>query len=155
MSKSKQAAKSVTIIIIFTIASKFLGYIREALIAAKFGSGVETDTFFIALTVTSLFATMITASINTTMIPVLSEIEVREGKKGKKDHTNNLLNIVFIISLILIMLAWLLTPLVIKILASGFRGKQFRLAVLMTRIGLPVIFLLELPGFLMGIFKVN
>ena len=47
MSKSKQAAKSVTIIIIFTIASKFLGFIRETLIAAKFGSGTETDTFLL------------------------------------------------------------------------------------------------------------
>jgi len=53
MSKSKQTAKSVAIIIVFTIASKFLGFIRESLIAAKFGSGVETDTFFIALTAVS------------------------------------------------------------------------------------------------------
>lgn len=146
MIKSKQAAKSVTIIIIFTIAGKFLGYIREALIAAKFGSSAETDTFFIALTATSLFATMITASINTTMIPVLSEIGAREGKKGKRDHTNNLLNIVMTISFVLIVLAWLLAPFIIKVLANGFKGEQFKLAVLMTRIGLPVIFFAGIVG---------
>lgn len=47
MSKQNKVAKSALIIIIFTLGSKFLGFIREVLIAAKFGSGMETDTFFI------------------------------------------------------------------------------------------------------------
>ena len=155
MSESKQAAKSVTIIIIFTIASKFLGFIRESLIAAKFGSGVETDTFFIALTAVSLFTSMITGSINTTMIPVLSEVEAKEGKVGKRSHTNNLLNIIFLISVVIIALAWVLSPNIIKVLAPGFGGKQFQLAVLMMRIGLPAIFLREFKVFSEDIFKVN
>ena len=45
MSTSNKATKSVFIIIIFTLGSKFLGFLREVLIAAKFGSGMETDTF--------------------------------------------------------------------------------------------------------------
>lgn len=150
MSKSKQAAKSVTIIIIFTIASKFLGFIRESLIAAKFGSGTETDTFFIALTAVSLFTSMITGSINITMIPVLSEVEAREGKEGKKNHTNNLLSIISLISIVIIALAWVLSPSIIKILAPGFEGKQFQLAVLMMRIGLPAIFFAGVQGVFRG-----
>jgi putative peptidoglycan lipid II flippase len=35
MSTSKKAAKSAIIIIIFTLGSKFLGFLREVLIAAK------------------------------------------------------------------------------------------------------------------------
>jgi len=155
MSKSKQAAKSVTIIIIFTIASKFLGFIRETLIAAKFGSGTETDTFFIALTAVSLFTSMITGSINTTMIPVLSEVEAKEGKVGKRSHTNNLLNIISLISIVIIALAWILSPNIIKVLAPGFEGKQFKLAVLMMKIGLTAIFLQGFKVFSEGTFKVN
>lgn len=150
MSKSKQAAKSVTVIIIFTIASKFLGFIREMLIAAKFGSSVETDTYFIALSAITLFTIMITKSINTTMIPVLSEIEVKEGKDGKKNHTNNLLNIISIPSFILIVLAWMTAPFIMKILAAGFKGEQFKLAVSMMRIGLPVIFFSSVLGVFRG-----
>jgi len=48
MTTVKKAAKSVTLIIIFTIASRFLGFIREMLIANKFGASMETDTYFIA-----------------------------------------------------------------------------------------------------------
>lgn len=47
MTKSKQVTKSAIIIIIFTLGSKFLGFIREVLIAAKFGSGSKTDTFLL------------------------------------------------------------------------------------------------------------
>lgn len=151
MSKSKKAAKSVAIIIIFSFGGKLLGFIREMLIGAKFGSGSETDIFFTALTAISLFTMIITKSINTTMIPVLSEVEITEGKNGKISHTNNLLNIVSLISFIIIALAWILAPTIIRIIAPGFyEAEQFKLAVLMMRIGLPTIFLAGIQGVFRG-----
>ena len=150
MSKSRKAVRSVVIIIIFTLGSKILGFIREMLIAAKFGSGFETDTFFIALTTVSLFRVMITKSINTTMIPVLSEIESKEGKEGKRKHANNLLNIIMLVSLLIIAISWIMSPFLIRIVASGFKGKQFDLAVLLTRIGLPAIFFASVQGVFRG-----
>lgn len=150
MSQSKKAAKSIAILIFFSLASKLLGFIRESLIAAKFGSGAQTDTFFIALSAITLFTTMIIKSINSTMIPVLSEIEEKEGKQGKINHTNNLLNIIFLISFILIVLAWILAPIIIKIIATGFKGNQFKLAVLMMRVGLPAIFFASVQGVFRG-----
>lgn len=150
MSKSKQAAKSALIIIIFTLGSKVLGFIREMLIAARFGSGVETDTFFIALTAVGLFTSVTTHSINIAMIPVLSEVETIEGKTGKKDHINNLLNIMFIVSFAVVLFAWILTPVTIKILASGFKGEQYKLAVIMMRIGLLAIVFASVQGIFRG-----
>lgn len=41
MARSNKAAKSALIIIIFSMGSKFLGFLREVLIAAKFGSGID------------------------------------------------------------------------------------------------------------------
>ena len=150
MSKSKKAAKSVAFIIIFSSLSKLLGFLREILIGAKFGSGSETDTFFIALSAVSLFTTVITKSINTTMIPVLSEVESREGKNGKISHTNNLLNTVSLISLIIISLAWISSPAIIRIIAPGFDGEQFKLTVALMRIGLPTVFLAGTQGVFRG-----
>ena len=46
MERTRKAAKSALIIIIFTLGSKLLGFFREVLIAAKFGSGMESDTFY-------------------------------------------------------------------------------------------------------------
>lgn len=150
MTQSKEAAKSALIIIIFSFGSKMLGFIREQLIAAKFGSDAGTDTFFIAISAVSLFTSMIYSSINTTMIPVLSEIEIKEGKEGKKEHTNNLLNIMVLISFGIIILAWLLNPIIMKILASGFEEEQYKLAILLMRIGLPTITFAGIVGVFRG-----
>ncbi|HQK54311.1 MAG TPA: murein biosynthesis integral membrane protein MurJ [Sedimentibacter sp.] len=140
MSEVRQAAKSVLIIIIFSLGSKLLGLAREILVAAKFGSGVETDAYFVAITAVMLITSLAGTSINTTMIPILSEIEAKEGKTGKKKHTNNFINIMLVISLIIVVVGVTVAPVIIRILASGFRGEQFELAVLLTRIGFPVVF---------------
>ena len=57
MTRSEKAAKSVIVIIIFTLGSKLLGFFREILIAAKFGSG-QKPTCFVALAATSLLSTL-------------------------------------------------------------------------------------------------
>lgn len=150
MSQSQKAAKSIFIMILFGLGSKLLGFIREMLIAAKFGSGAETDTFFIALTATGLFTSMLTSSLSTTMIPVMSEVEEKEGLDGKKRHTNNLLNISILVAIFLVVLGWLLSPLVIKLLAYGFKGDQFNSAVTMMRIGMPVIVFAGIVGVYRG-----
>ncbi|MDR7871373.1 MAG: murein biosynthesis integral membrane protein MurJ [Tissierellaceae bacterium] len=148
MNKSRQVAKSALIIIIFNLVSKFLGFLREVLIASKFGSGVETDTFFVAITATSLITGFLSNAISTTFIPVLSEIESKEGKKGKVEHSNNMVNIIFVVSMILVIIGLLTAPVIIKLLARGFKGEQFDMAVKLTRIGLPMI----LFGGIIGVF---
>ena len=150
MSTSKKAAKSAIIIMIFTLGSKFLGFLREVLIAAKFGSGMETDTYFIAMSATGIITGLMSSAINTIFIPVAAEIETAEGKKGKLDHTNNLINIVFFLSLILVCIAWIASPLIIKLLAKGFYGEQYKLAIQLLRIGLPMIIF----STIIGVFRI-
>ncbi len=136
MTKMNQAAKSMVIIVVLSLGSKFLGFIREALIAAKFGSGMVSDAFFIAITAIGLLTILLGTAINTTMIPILSEVEAHEGKDGKKVHFSNILNIVFAASLVLILFGWIFAPVVVRVMASGFKGEQYELAVLLIRIGL-------------------
>ncbi len=150
---SHKATKSILILIFFSLSSKFFGFIRELLIASKFGSGIDTDTFFIAISAINLFVIMITKAINNTLIPVLSEIEKVEGKKGKINHTNNLINVLIIISLILVIVGWLLSPYIIKILAAGFKGKQYKLAILMMRVGMPALLFASVQGVLRGFLQ--
>jgi len=146
--KAAKSAKSALVIIIFTLGSKFLGLFREVLIASKFGSGTNTDTFLVAMTATILLTGFLSNAISTTFIPVLSEIEFKEGKKGKVEHANNLINVVFVVSIILVISGWLAAPVIVKLLANGFQGSQFDLAVQLTRVGLPMI----LFGGTIGVF---
>lgn len=151
MNQEKKVAKSaILIIMIFTLGSKFLGFIRETLIAAKFGAGMETDAFFVALTATGLITGLISTAIKTTFVPILSEIKAKEGKIGKINHTNNMINIIFFVSLILVLLGLLVSPFLVKLLAKGFYGEQYDLAVKLTRIGMPKLLFSGLIGALTG-----
>ena len=153
ISNKTRTAKSALMIMIFSLGSKFLGFLREVLIASKFGSGMQTDAFFIAVSATTLIGSFLINSISTTFIPVISEVETREGRKGKIKHTNNMINVTIVISLVLVTIALIGTPLIIKILASGFEGEQFTLAVKLTRIGLPIIIFSGLIGVFKGFLE--
>lgn len=150
MSKANKTAKSALIIIIFSLGSKFLGFLREVLIAAKFGSGMEVDTFVISLSAAAILGGFIKSAINTTFIPVISEVETKEGKEGKIDHTNNMINVIFILSIVLTILALIFAPILVKLLARRFEGEQFNLAVKLTRIGLPTLLFSGLIGIMTG-----
>jgi len=129
------------VLAVFAIINKILGFFREVLIASRFGASIESDAFFIAQTATTLISTIFIGSIRTTMIPVLSDIEAQEGKKLKILHTSNFLNIFIVITLLFELLIFIVAPHFIKILAVGFEGRQLELAIMLTRLGLPIIFL--------------
>ncbi|MGV8155204.1 MAG: murein biosynthesis integral membrane protein MurJ [Alkaliphilus sp.] len=136
MTTAKKTAKSVTIIMIFTLGSKFLGFLREVMIANKFGAGVETDAFFVALTVSALVLGVIATGINTTLIPILAEIAAKKGTKAKNEYLNNFVNVIVMILSISAVMGALFAPSLVRILAKGFSGAQFELAVELTRIAL-------------------
>ncbi len=92
MIKKQRLAQSAFMISIFTLISKGLGFVREVLIASKYGSGVETDTYFIAMTATIIIMGTLGSALNTTLIPIFSEIRGRGGKEAQRKYLNNVLN---------------------------------------------------------------
>ena len=139
MGIGEKVAKSVMIIMVFTLLSKVLGFIREILIAARFGSGAETDAFFIALTACTILTSVAGAAIKTTLIPVITEVEESLGRKKQNAFSGWMTLIIMGISILASLLGILFAPLIIRILATGFEGEQFDLTVRLTRIGYPMI----------------
>lgn len=150
MNQTKRAAQSVLMLIAFAVFSKVLGFFRESLIAARFGSGIETDTYFIAQSANALFTAIITSSLATTTIPILSRIGTFEGKKGKTDYASNMLSISLLVAVTISALAWISAPLTMKVFAYGFEKEQFDFAVFMMRLGIPAILFATLVGVFNG-----
>lgn len=150
MGNKESIVKSSILIMFFYLVSGLLGFVREMMIAAKFGSGWETDAYFVALSATGLITALVASSIKTTMIPIISEVETQEGRSGKLKHTNNYLNTVIIISIIFVIIGILIAPIIIKMLAMGFKNEQYELAVLLMRIGMPILLLKAIVGVYRG-----
>lgn len=153
MTQLKKSAKSVSMVILLTLISKVLGFVRESLIASNYGAGISTDTFFIALSAITLFSTILTHTINTVLIPILSDIEVHEGKEGKLKHLNNFLNIIVLVSILITFLAFFITPYLMKVLGRGFKREQFEYVILLTRLGLPILIISTIVGIFRGFLQ--
>ncbi len=151
MSRIKASKISVMLLIII-VFSKLTGFVRDMLLADRFGSGMETDAYFIAITSSTILFAIIGIALNTIIIPIMSDIRENQGGAGELKYVNNLINIIFLFTALMTCLAYIFTPVLIKVLASGFQGEKFDLAVKLTRIGLPVMifngFLSVMKGYL-------
>lgn len=152
---SKKATKNAQIIIIFGIFSRILSFVNKTLLASRFGSTFETDAYFIAFTGATLLADIIGEGISNTMVPVLLKIEAKEGKDKKIEYVNNLLHIVILFSIILIIFGWILSPLIIRILARGFEENGLNLAVNLMKIGLFSISFIFIRSVFVGFLQSN
>lgn len=139
MSPIKKAMKSAQMIIVFSIISRALSLTKESLIASKIGNYFTTDSYFTAFVASTLLADIIGEGISTSMVPILLRIEAKEGKEKKIEYVNNMLHLAILFSLALIMLSWILSPIVIKIMAKGFLEDEFNLSVKLMKVGLPII----------------
>lgn len=151
MPKRDKLAYSAAMISILTLISKALGFFREVMIANRFGSGMETDTYFVAVTGTVIIMGTLGAALNTTLIPIFTEIGQKYGKRGKLKYFNNVTNIVLAITLIIVVLGFIFSPIIIRILAKDFEGDQFLLAVKLHRIGMPIAIFLGLTYVFSGL----
>ena len=135
----KQALKIASSLLLISIISKLFGFLRDMLIARSFGSGMETDVYFIALTSSTIIFSIIGLSVATTLIPMIYKVREDEHGSGENIFVNNINNVLFVLTLLLALIGYVLAPEIVRIVASGFTGEKYQLAVRMTRIGMPVI----------------
>ena len=105
MKQRSTLIKSTFIIMIVSLVSRFLGFIRDMLIANNFGAGVYTDAYNIAVSIPETIFTLVGLAISTAFLPMLSKIRAQKGQEEMYEFANNVINILFIISFILFIFA--------------------------------------------------
>lgn len=126
--------KTIFIIMLLTIFSKFFGFARDIILSFFYGASNISDAFIISLTIPTVLLALIGKGIGTAYIPLFSEIDTKFGDKKSYEFTNNVLNIsIFLCTLILVFGMIFTTPLV-KLFAAGFDKDTLALSVLFTKI---------------------
>ena len=119
MSNKKTVIKSLAMISVFTLISKIMGFFRETMIASKYGANLETDMYTAATTAVIFLIGALGSGLNTTLVPIFSEVEEKEGKRGKLKLMNKIMNIIGLISIVLCVLAYIFAPFITKAIAKG------------------------------------
>ncbi len=139
-----------------TLASRFLGFFRDILIAASVGTGPVADAFFVAFRLPNLFRRLFAeGAFNAAFVPLFAKEVEAKGEEGSRAFAEQILAVLFWSLLLLTLVAELAAPVLVYILAPGFYSEpeKFDLAVLLSRITFPYLLCMSILAFISGILN--
>lgn len=122
------SAKVMFFMVILTLISKALGFIREMVLAAFYGTSYVVDAFVMAQSIPNIILGGVFVAISTAYMPLYSKQSEKEGKEAGNILTTQVLMILMTISLIATFIGIGLSDWLIKIFASGFEGESLEMA---------------------------
>jgi putative peptidoglycan lipid II flippase len=132
--------RSSAVMALGTVASRLLGFVRNAVIVIALGTGLLGDTYNVANTFPNVVYDMLLGGVLTAVhVPMLVRALEKDRAYGE-EYEARLLTIVLGGLLALTGVAMLAAPLLVDLYASGFTPDQHRLAVIFALFFLPQIF---------------
>lgn len=123
-----------------TLLSRALGYLRDALIAAILGAGLEADAFLAAFRIPNLFRRLLgEGTLSAAFVPVLTEAHAREGASAARSLAAAAARFLAVAGILACGAGILLAPWFVPWLAPGFTGLKLELTVHLTRVMLPYL----------------
>ncbi|MFQ7119849.1 MAG: murein biosynthesis integral membrane protein MurJ [Intestinibacter sp.] len=129
-----RTAKNAVIIMVATLLSRVLGFLRETILANFYGTSMVADVFVLTFNIPGLIISIVGSVIYMMYIPMYYDTRDRLGEDEALKFTNNILNILSVFSIIVSILGIIFAGEIIKIFAIGFTGEKFNLAVQFLRI---------------------
>ena len=153
-STGTKVVKAVSILMVATVLSRLLGYVRDMVIYAYFGQNNLTDAYNAAFSIPDfLYYLLVGGALSSAFIPVFaSYIATNEEEEGWR-VASTVFNFVLILMLLGIGLGIIFAPALIHLLVPGFSPENVALTVKMTRIMFVQTFFMALNGISMGILN--
>lgn len=151
----KNAAGTVSFILVAILLSKVLGQAREMVIAALYGISIQTSAYVIASQLPVNFFDMILGSaISSAFIPVYNMYIEKDGEKRANLFATRFLNAVVIITVLLSLLGVIFAPNIINIFAPSMKDEVAKaIASDLLKLMFPMIIFTGLAFTLVGLLQ--
>jgi putative peptidoglycan lipid II flippase len=138
-----------------TLASRLLGFARDAMVAALLGAGPVADAFLVVFQGISVFRRSLTeGALNTALVPAYLRIRDTDGAVAAAGFAGRVLGSVSLAMAVATALIGVAMPLVITALAPGFAGHAtLQLAVECARLMLPYLAFAGPVAVMMGLLN--
>ena len=127
MAKGKKILLSTLQVTLITLFVKFLGMIKQSVLAASCGATMETDAFFIATGTMVNLSTIIFSAISISLLTIHTNVLIKDGRKKSNELINAVLKFFIPVSFGLTMMVYFGSPIVARILAPAYQGEELRL----------------------------
>lgn len=131
MKEKEKLVNSAIFITILLFCSKGLGFIREILIAYKFGTSYIVDAYTICITLPSVVFTVFASGFSQSYVPVYTRIT---NEKEKNIFFSNVVNLLLIVSILVCLCCLSFSDGIVSIMAPGFDERTRNLTVIFIRI---------------------
>jgi putative peptidoglycan lipid II flippase len=151
---SKSILNATFLVASLGLASRFLGLIRDRILASKFGAGDTLDVYYAAFKIPDLiFNLLILGALSAAFIPVFTSLISNKKKKEAWSLVNKFISLAGIVLVFVIIVLYFLAPNIIGLIAFGF-GQEKQIAVTsLTKIMLFSPLLLGFSSILGGILN--
>lgn len=140
-----------------TMASRVLGFVREAMIGGMLGAGPVADAFYAAFRFPNLFRRIFAeGAFNTAFIPLFAKEVEKDGIDSARRFAEDVLAFLVASLLVVSAIAMIFTPaLVATLIAPKFADTpdKFDLTVTLTRVMFPYLFAMSLLAMMSGILN--
>jgi len=139
----------------WTLASRILGFVRDAWIAAVLGTGPAAQAFIVAFSLPNMFRRFFAeGAFNTAFVPMFSK--KLESGESPEDFAREAMSGLASVVLALTLIAQLFMPWLVLAMASGFQGDaRFDLSVSYGRIAFPYILFISLAALASGVLNAS
>jgi putative peptidoglycan lipid II flippase len=147
--------KAAGIVAALSVISKFLGFAREASLAAVFGATYATDAYLMGQTIPVAIFSAVSAALGSTFIPVFSQVRQAHGRDAAHKMVSSVINATVLLAVAFITIGEFFVGPLTRIVAPGFHGEVYALTVSMTRIMFPMVLFQALSGLLTGMLQAD
>jgi putative peptidoglycan lipid II flippase len=155
--RHEEILRSASLVSGAVLASRISGLVRETVMAHLFGAGRVFDAFSLGFRIPNLARDLFAeGALSAAFIPTFSGYLSSKGKREAARLANLTATAVILIVGVLCVLGMLLSPLMVRWLASAWAQAdpdKFRLAIEMTRTMFPFLLLVALAALAMGILN--
>ena len=148
--------KSTGIIGGATSISRVLGFVRDILIASKFGTGIFAQAFVVAFRLPNLLRDMVAeGATDAAIVPILTEYRHTRTHEEYWEAARIILNLMLSVLIVLSVIGVIFAPIFVRVIAPGFMEDpdKFAMTVLLTRMVFPYILLAGLVAYSKGVLN--
>lgn len=151
-------ARNVLVQSAFTLGSRVLGFVRDAVIFAKLGAGPLTDAYLTAQQFPNLFRRVLAeGAFSQAFVPIYTRKQAEEGDEAAQLMANESLSALFTVTMMLTIAAQLAMPWIMLVLQAGYRDDPdiFSLSILLTQITMPYLAGMALSALFAGVLNAS
>lgn len=135
--QSRTITSAAIVLALASLASRFLGLLRDRLLAGQFGAGDTLDVYYAAFRIPDMvYNLLVLGALSAGFIPVFVGLwrEHADSKKEVWDFVNNVLNILGVGLIFIAVIFFIFAPFFVKLITPGFGADKMNLTVALTRI---------------------